>query len=89
MLNRLLRRLHRDQRGAVLVMTVPVLILSMVASALSVDIGRQVVEKRSDPIRRRSGRPGRSARHGPPRSGHPGVDDSDGRPGGSARLRGP
>lgn len=41
-------RWRRSERGAVFVMTVPVLILSMAACALSVDIGRQVVEKRAD-----------------------------------------
>lgn len=39
---------RRNQRGAVMVMTVPVVLLSFVAAALSVDIGRQVLEKRAD-----------------------------------------
>ena len=37
---------RRDQRGVILVMAVPGLVLAMIATALSVDIGRQVFEKR-------------------------------------------
>lgn len=37
---------RRDQRGVVLVMAVPALVLALTAMALSVDIGRQVLEKR-------------------------------------------
>ena len=39
-------RARGDQRGVILVLAVPALVLAMVASALSVDIGRQVLEKR-------------------------------------------
>lgn len=42
------RRRRRDERGAILLMAVPGLILALVCTALSVDIGRQVFEKRSD-----------------------------------------
>ena len=41
-------RTRRNERGVVLVMAVPGLILAMVATALSVDIGRQVLEKRDN-----------------------------------------
>lgn len=41
-------RPRRDERGVILVMAVPGLVLALVAMALSVDIGRQVFEKRSD-----------------------------------------
>ncbi|MFP5375406.1 MAG: pilus assembly protein TadG-related protein [Acidimicrobiia bacterium] len=37
---------RHDQRGVVLVMAVPALVLALTAMALSVDIGRQVLEKR-------------------------------------------
>lgn len=42
------RRLPRDERGVILVMAVPGLILAVLALSLSVDIGRQVFEKRND-----------------------------------------
>lgn len=42
------RRLRRDERGVILVMAVPGLVLALLATALSVDIGRQVLEKRTD-----------------------------------------
>lgn len=42
------RRRRREERGAILLMAVPGLILALVCTALSVDIGRQVFEKRSD-----------------------------------------
>jgi uncharacterized membrane protein len=41
-------RLRRDESGAILVRAVPGVVLALVATALSVDIGRQVVEKRTD-----------------------------------------
>ncbi|MGI8686898.1 MAG: pilus assembly protein TadG-related protein [Acidimicrobiales bacterium] len=41
-------RLRRDEGGAILVMAVPGVLLALVATALSVDIGRQVLEKRTD-----------------------------------------
>lgn len=41
-----LGRARRDQRGVILVMAVPGLVLALVSLALSVDIGRQVLEKR-------------------------------------------
>lgn len=41
-------RARRDQRGVILVMAVPGFILAVVSLALSVDIGRQVFEKRRD-----------------------------------------
>ena len=41
-----LGRARRDQRGVILVMAVPGLVLALVSLALSVDIGRQVFEKR-------------------------------------------
>lgn len=42
------KRLRRDERGVILVMAVPGLVLAVLALALSVDIGRQVFEKRDD-----------------------------------------
>lgn len=48
MRNLFVRRARRDERGAILLMAVPGVVLAMVATALSVDIGRQVFEKRSD-----------------------------------------
>lgn len=42
------RRFRRDERGVILVMAVPGLILAVLSLSLSVDIGRQVFEKRSD-----------------------------------------
>ena len=45
---RVVARPRRDERGAVLVMSVAGLLLALVASALSVDIGRQVLERRED-----------------------------------------
>lgn len=44
----LVRRARRDERGAVLVMAVPGVVLALLCTALSVDMGRQVFEKRSD-----------------------------------------
>lgn len=41
-------RQRRDERGVILVMAVPGIVLALFATALSVDIGRQVFEKRSD-----------------------------------------
>ena len=41
-----LGRARRDQRGVVLVLAVPALVLALASLALSVDIGRQVLEKR-------------------------------------------
>jgi uncharacterized membrane protein len=41
-------RLRRDERGVIMVMAVPGVILALLATALSVDIGRQVLEKRTD-----------------------------------------
>ncbi|HVM04698.1 MAG TPA: pilus assembly protein TadG-related protein [Acidimicrobiales bacterium] len=41
-----LNRARRDQRGVVLVLAVPALVLALASMALSVDIGRQVLEKR-------------------------------------------
>ena len=43
---RFLGRARRDQRGVVLVLAVPALVLALASLALSVDIGRQVLEKR-------------------------------------------
>ncbi|MGQ0520162.1 MAG: hypothetical protein ACT4PX_03285, partial [Actinomycetota bacterium] len=42
------RMVRRNQRGAVLVLAVPGLILAASALALSVDLGRQALEKRTD-----------------------------------------
>lgn len=42
------RRARRDERGVILLMAVPGLVLAVVCLSLSVDIGRQVLEKRSD-----------------------------------------
>ena len=42
------RRARRDERGVILVMAVPGFVLAVVCLSLSVDIGRQVFEKRSD-----------------------------------------
>lgn len=39
---------RRDERGAILVMAVPGLVLALVAMSLSVDLGRQVLDKRRD-----------------------------------------
>jgi uncharacterized membrane protein len=48
-INLVLRRMvRRNQRGAVLVLAVPGLILALSALALSVDLGRQALEKRTD-----------------------------------------
>lgn len=41
-------RRRGDERGAILVMAVPGLVLALVAMSLSVDLGRQVLEKRRD-----------------------------------------
>lgn len=49
MTNFVLRRMvRRNQRGAVLVLAVPGLVLALSALALSVDLGRQALERRSD-----------------------------------------
>lgn len=42
------RRVRRDERGVILVMAIPGLVLAVLALSLSVDIGRQVFEKRTD-----------------------------------------
>ena len=47
-LRRVADRSRRDERGAVLVMSIAGLVLALVATALSVDIGRQAVMKRED-----------------------------------------
>ncbi len=49
MTRELLRRMvRRDQRGVVMLLAVPGILLAVVSLALSVDIGRQVLEKRSN-----------------------------------------
>jgi uncharacterized membrane protein len=39
---------HKDERGAILIMAAVGLIIMVIASALSIDIGRQALEKRKD-----------------------------------------
>lgn len=49
MTRELLRRMvRRDQRGVVMLLAVPGMVLAVASLALSVDIGRQVLEKRSN-----------------------------------------
>lgn len=42
------RRLHRPDRGAVLVVAVPALVMAIAAAALGVDIGRIALDRRND-----------------------------------------
>ena len=46
--NVLRRRVRRDQRGVILLLAVPGIVVAVASLALSIDIGRQVLEKRSD-----------------------------------------
>lgn len=47
-LRRMVRMVRRDQRGVILLLAVPGMVLAVGCLALSIDIGRQVLEKRSD-----------------------------------------